>query len=113
MGEFDILDGLGVPIISAVVYFLMNFLKVRLYIDNPTKKAVFMKSIPSYSALIGAVLGIICFYLASDIIPVDNVIWAAIIGGVSGSAATGVFESFKNKIKAPKKVEPETEEPKE
>ena len=48
------------------------------------------RKIPAIMGLCGAVLGIVSYYVAPQIMATDNVITAIAIGVVSGFAATGI-----------------------
>lgn len=88
------LELISVPAIAVVVYWVINLLK---YTFNNSEK--FKRVIPLTAALLGAIIGIICFYAVASIIPTDNV-WVAIaLGGASGLSATGANQILKQLTK--------------
>jgi FtsH-binding integral membrane protein len=79
-----------VPAIAAIVYGIINLIKTAVN-NNET----FKRLIPVISAVSGAVLGCVAFYLAPSIIVADNIITALIVGGASGLTATGTNQIIK------------------
>ena len=80
----------SVPAIATIVYWVINLIK---YAVNESEK--FKRMIPIVSAVLGAVIGCVAFYLAPGVVPADNVLMATIIGGASGLTATGTNQIFK------------------
>lgn len=80
----------SVPVIATAVYWTVNLIKNAVK-DNET----FNRFIPIISAILGAVLGCVAFYLAPSIIVADNVLTALIVGGASGLSATGYNQIIK------------------
>lgn len=84
------LNVVTVPAIVFIVYWIINLLKLSTnYNEN------FMKFIPLIAAGVGAVLGVVIFYLIPEVVLADNVLNAIITGGASGLAATGTNQIFK------------------
>ena len=81
---------ISVPAIATVVYWMIEIIK---YTVNGSEK--FKRLIPITSALIGAILGVCCYYIIPDLVIADNVLVALIIGAVSGLTATGTHQIFK------------------
>lgn len=88
------LELISIPAITVVVYWVINLLK---YTFNNSEK--FKRFIPLTAALLGVIIGIICFYSIPSIIPTDNVWVALILGGASGLSATGANQVLKQLTK--------------
>lgn len=86
----EYLDIVSVPLIVAMVYGCIELMKIA--VGNNEKV---LRCIPLIAAASGAVLGIVAFYLAPEIMPARNILLAMIIGGSSGLAATGTHQVFK------------------
>lgn len=54
-----------------------------------------LKFFPLIAAAVGAVLGIIAFFVVPEVIPATNAFAALLIGASSGLAATGTHQVFK------------------
>ena len=80
----------SVPAIATIVYWVINLIK---YTVNESEK--FKRLIPIVSAVLGAVIGCVAFYIAPGVIIADTVFTAIIIGGASGLTATGTNQIFK------------------
>jgi len=85
------METMCVPSIAALVYFLVMMYKEAIAGD----KEKLRKPIPIIAGLLGIGLGIVAFYLSPEIMPADNLINAMLIGCVSGLAATGTNQIFK------------------
>lgn len=81
---------ISVPLIAVVVYLLINIIK-----HLTKEKESFKRIIPLFAAILGAVLGVVCFYAAPNIIMAPNVFTALIYGIASGLSATGYNQIFK------------------
>ena len=79
-----------IPVIAALVYWIINLLKYTLNNDER-----FKRFIPITAAFLGGIIGVVCFYSVPNIIPTDNVLVALVIGGASGLTATGTNQLFK------------------
>jgi len=88
------LELISVPAIATIVYWVIYILKVTF---NNSEK--FKRFIPIIAAVLGVVVGIVCYYSLPSIIPTDNVLVAVIIGLASGLSATGVNQVFKQLTK--------------
>ena len=80
----------SVPVIATIVYWVINLIK---YTVNNSEK--FKRLIPIVSAVIGACLGIVAFYVVPGVVPADNMLMATVIGGASGLTATGTNQVLK------------------
>ena len=80
----------SVPTITLTVYWTINLIKYAVK-ENET----FKRFIPLVSAILGEILGIICFYAVPEIIFSQNVFIALITGGASGLSATGCNQIIK------------------
>lgn len=87
------LEIVSVPVIVALVYGAMAIYRHVVTAEK------WIKLIPVWAALLGAILGIIAFYAIPDIIPADNIFTAILIGGASGLAATGTNQIYKQLTK--------------
>lgn len=97
----------SVPIIVTLVLGIIQILKG---IAGNNEK--FLHSIPVLAAVLGAILGLIAFYIIPDLIPATNVFYAIIIGGFSGLTSVGCHQIVKQKAdeaeeKAQEKIENE------
>lgn len=86
----NLIEATSVPVIVAIVYGSMELYKIVF-----KGKEKFIKLIPIIAAVLGALLGIVAYYAAPEIIAADNILTAILIGGASGFAATGTHQIFK------------------
>ena len=86
----NLIEVVSVPVIATIVYWVVNLIK---YTVNNSEK--FKRLIPIVSAVLGAGLGCVVFYIAPSIIIADNILMALIIGGASGLSATGTNQILK------------------
>lgn len=86
------LEMVSIPAIVAAVCAVMQMLKTAIANEK------FNRMIPLCSVILGAVLGVLAFYVYPAVIPADNVIVALFIGGASGWAATGAYETGKKMV---------------
>lgn len=86
----NILEIVSVPIIATAVYWVINLIKYAVKSNE-----IFMRIIPIIAAVLGAVLGIICYFALPGIIAADNWLMAILISGASGLSATGVNQVIK------------------
>jgi hypothetical protein len=77
-----------VPAIIALCYLAGLGLKA---VGNETLD----KFIPACCGVIGTILGVVAFYTIPNFIPGDNWLSAAATGAVSGLAATGINQIYK------------------
>jgi integral membrane sensor domain MASE1 len=54
-----------------------------------------MRLIPIIAALLGAIIGVVTFYVYPSVLVADNIWQAIIMGGASGLTATGANQVFK------------------
>lgn len=83
----EILGITGVAAITVICYLAGMGLKAWDKFDD--------RKIPVLMGIIGAVLGVVAFYVAPAIIPAEDVITAIAIGIVSGFTATGINQIYK------------------
>lgn len=93
----ECLQVISVPAIATIVYWVVNLIK---YATNNSES--FKRLIPLVSAGLGAVLGIVCYFLIPEIILANNILVAIISGGASGLSATGCNQIFKQLNKTDK-----------
>lgn len=86
----NLIQTASVPAIVAIVYVLIEGYKAIV-----NGKANCLRFIPLIAAVAGAVLGVVAFYLAPNIILAKDVFTAILVGGASGLAATGTNQIFK------------------
>lgn len=75
-----------VPVIAAIVYGVIDFLKYFVFSENET----FKKYIPVISAALGGMFGIVAFFVCPEIVPVGTWYGSILIGCASGLSAVGV-----------------------
>lgn len=90
----ELLTGVSVPAIAAVVYFVVELIKYTTGNNEAVKRAI-----PLISAVLGIACGLICFYLVPTIVPTNNVVIAVVIGAASGLTATGFNQIIKQSRK--------------
>ena len=83
-----------VPMIVAIVYGVIDFLKYFVFSGNET----FKKYIPVISTSIGGVSGIVAYFVCPEIVPVATWYGSILIGCASGLSAVGVNQ-IKKQIK--------------
>jgi len=81
-------DFIAIPAITVLCYFGAELFKAFMSKDK-------YKHIPVLCGAVGLILGIICFLSIPGYIPAENVLVAASIGLVSGWAATGANQTWK------------------
>lgn len=94
----------SVPLIVAIVYCALSVF--RSIVTNEK----WIRLIPVFAAVLGALLGVLAFYAAPEIIQADNILVAILIGGTSGLAATGTNQVFKQLSKTSEKTPPDNDE---
>ena len=82
---------ISVPAIAAVVYAIVEWLKTIIKTD------AFKKWIPLVAICLGAVLGVVAFYVYPSAIPATTVWMAIIVGMASGASATWAHEATHGK----------------
>ncbi len=87
----DILGITGVAAIAVICYLVGLGLKAWDAFDD--------RKIPVLMGVIGAILGVVAFYIAPSIIPAEDIITAIAIGIVSGFGATGINQIYKQSQK--------------
>lgn len=87
----DILGITGVAVIAVICYLIGMGLKAWDSFDD--------RKIPVLMGICGAVLSVIAFYFAPNIIPAEDIITAIAIGIVSGFTATGINQIWKQSNK--------------
>lgn len=80
-----------IPVITAIVYAIVEIIKTA---SNNAEG--FKRFIPLIACGLGIVCSMIAFYGIPNVLPTDNAFIAAIIGGASGLASTGIYENIKN-----------------
>lgn len=86
----------SVPGIVVVVYLAAYFLKTLC------NKEVVCRLIPPICGTLGGILGIVSFFTIPNYIPASNWLVALAIGIVSGFAATGINQVYKQMTKEAK-----------
>lgn len=93
----EMLNALSVPAIVTVVYWIVNLIK---HTANYNERL--LTYIPLISAALGVICGIVCYLAFPSVVPADNLLNAAIIGGASGLTATGFNQIIKQTQKGKK-----------
>lgn len=84
------IEFVSVPIIATIVYWIINLIK---YTTNNSEK--FLRFVPVTAAGIGAIIGLLCFFLVPDVYVANNFLTALVVGAASGLAATGTNQAIK------------------
>lgn len=87
----EFLQTISVPAIAAVVYAIVEWLKTIV------KGETFKKWIPLVAVCLGAVLGVVAFYVYPSAIPATTVWMALVVGMASGASATWAHEATHGK----------------
>lgn len=87
----DILGITGVAVIAVICYLIGSGLKAWDKFDD--------RKIPILMGICGAILGVVAYYIAPNIIPATDIITAIAIGIVSGFTATGINQIYKQSQK--------------
>lgn len=85
------MDFITIPVITAIVYAVIEILKITF-----NDSEVYKRFIPLLACGLGIGCGLIAFFFIPEVMITTNVFIAVVLGGASGLAATGVFESVKN-----------------
>lgn len=86
-------DIITVPAIIAVCFLIGEIAK-------KVSKETINRFVPEICGVSGAILGVLAFYTIPAFIPADNWLTALAVGIVSGFAATGIHQIYKQKTKA-------------
>lgn len=84
-------DFIAIPAITVLCYVLAEIFKIFASENK-------YKHIPVLCGALGILFGVACFLLIPGYIPAENVLVAAAIGAVSGFAATGANQTYKQEI---------------
>lgn len=87
----DILGITGVAVIAVICYLIGAGFKAWDKFDD--------RKIPILMGICGAILGVVAYYIAPNIIPATDIITAIAIGIVSGFTATGINQIYKQSQK--------------
>lgn len=82
----DILGITAIPVITVISYLIAEAVKATA-LDN--------KWLPIICGTLGGILGVVAQYIAPELIPATDILTAIAIGIVSGFAATGIHQAFK------------------
>lgn len=85
-------DFAAVPAIVVLVYLAAYLIKL---IPGETVN----RMLPALCGVLGLILGIVCYFTLPGFIPAENWLTAAAVGIVSGFAATGVNQIYKQASK--------------
>lgn len=88
-----------IPIVSACVYGIVEFLKYFFFEKNEK----FKRFIPVFSALVGALITWIVFLVSPDLIPCAEWTGAILMGAASGLSAVGINQIKKQAEKKDEK----------
>lgn len=84
-----------IPFIVIVVYGIIELLKNAFFYESEK----FRKFIPVYAALIGALIGVLTYWIAPEMIPAAKWYGAILTGLASGLSAVGVNQIGKQMLK--------------
>lgn len=82
----DILGIAAIPVITIICYLIAEAVKATA-LDN--------KWLPIICGTLGGCLGVLALHVAPDLIPAKDILTAIAIGIVSGFAATGIHQVYK------------------
>lgn len=82
----DFVDIAAIPAITVICYLVAELIKATP-LDN--------KWLPVICGFLGGVLGVVALFVSPTIIPATDILTAIAVGIVSGFAATGVHQAFK------------------
>ena len=82
----DFVDIAAIPAITVICYLAAELIKATP-LDN--------KWLPVICGFLGGVLGVVALFVSPTIIPATDILTAIAVGIVSGFAATGVHQAFK------------------
>lgn len=85
------MEFITIPVITAIVYAVIEIFKIAF-----NNNEVYKRFIPLLACALGIGCGLIAFFFIPEVMITTNVFIAVVLGGASGLAATGVFESVKN-----------------
>lgn len=88
------MEFITIPVITAIVYAVIEIFKIAF-----NNNEVYKRFIPLLACALGIGCGLIAFFFIPEVMIANNVFIAIVLGGASGLAATGVFESVKNLFK--------------
>jgi UDP-N-acetylmuramyl pentapeptide phosphotransferase/UDP-N-acetylglucosamine-1-phosphate transferase len=80
-----------IPVITAIVYAIIEIIKTA----NPGEENL-KRFIPLIAGGLGIVCAVIAYFFIPGVLPTDNAVIAALMGGASGLASTGLYENIKN-----------------
>lgn len=93
----EMLNAVSVPAIATVVYWIVNLIKHTAKYNERL-----LTFVPMISTALGVICGIVCFFVFPAVVPADNLLTAAVIGGASGLTATGFNQIIKQTQKGNK-----------
>lgn len=88
------LDFASVPLITLIVYWCVELVK-QLTNNNEN----FKRFIPIFSTLLGILIAVLIYFAFPSLKIAENILYAIGVGGVSGLAATGSNQIFKQLYK--------------
>lgn len=84
----------AVPAIAVIVYLIAEIFKVAA-----NNRENWLKFIPVICGMLGGILGVAGWLFIPEYIPAENIFTAAAIGIISGLAATGTNQIYKQLTK--------------
>lgn len=89
----DITEFAAVPAITAIVYLAAYLIKTV----SASEKA--NRMLPPVCGIMGLILGMVCYFALPGYLSADNWVTAAAIGAMSGFAATGIDQIYRQAVK--------------
>lgn len=86
---------ISLPIITAIVYGLLTIYKILI----KNAPDIWTRLIPVFACVLGIITAIVLFYGIPEMMLVNNIWIALLIGGVSGLASTGTHQIIKQLTK--------------
>ena len=90
----EAIKALSVPVIVSIVYGCID-----LYKQIINGKEKLMRLIPIIAAFLGAIIGVVAFYVYPSVLVANNIWQAIIMGGASGLTATGANQVLSSLIR--------------
>lgn len=84
------MDIITIPVITAIVYAIIEIIKTATSNAEQLKRYI-----PLMAGGFGVICALVAYFFIPGVLPTDNAVIAALIGGASGLASTGLYENIK------------------
>lgn len=85
--DINFLDIAAIPAITVIAFLVAEIVKQIPGLDSAW--------VPAICGVVGGILGVVALYTSPQLMPATDIISAIAIGIVSGLAATGAHQTFK------------------